>query len=166
MDTKTNLIKASAYLLLLSGAIFHQSHAIAPTIEIASDKNLLRDVKCLARVLYDEARGEGFFGMFAVANVVLNRRDSWGMSVCQVVFHKRKGRYQFSGMGKPLLPYTDEAFNMAYDFLIMNRYEGQDITDGATFFHANYVKPNWSKVYDRTAVVGRHYFYRSNQILR
>jgi spore germination cell wall hydrolase CwlJ-like protein len=35
----------------------------------------------------------------------------------------------------------------------------RDLTDGATFFHADYVRPNWDNLV-RTAAIGAHLFYR------
>ena len=35
----------------------------------------------------------------------------------------------------------------------------EDITQGATHYHANYVKPSWSRVYKRVAKVDNHLFY-------
>jgi len=35
----------------------------------------------------------------------------------------------------------------------------KDITHGATHYHANYVNPSWSRVYNRVAVIDKHYFY-------
>jgi spore germination cell wall hydrolase CwlJ-like protein len=35
-----------------------------------------------------------------------------------------------------------------------------DITDGATHYHADYVKPSWAKTKVRTTEIGDHIFYR------
>jgi len=32
--------------------------------------------------------------------------------------------------------------------------------DGATHFHANYVRPSWSREKTRVAHIGRHVFYK------
>jgi spore germination cell wall hydrolase CwlJ-like protein len=36
----------------------------------------------------------------------------------------------------------------------------RDVTDGATHFHATYVRPGWSRKLARTASIGHHMFYR------
>ena len=36
------------------------------------------------------------------------------------------------------------------------------LTDGATHYHTTAVSPNWSRVYERTAKIGTHLFYRHN----
>ena len=35
-----------------------------------------------------------------------------------------------------------------------------DITDGATHYHADYVKPAWAKTKTKTIEIGDHIFYR------
>ena len=46
--------------------------------------------------------------------------------------------------------------------LITMQYHGEDVTNGALFYHANYVNPWWSKPkykLIKTAVIGDHIFY-------
>jgi len=35
-----------------------------------------------------------------------------------------------------------------------------DITDGALYYHADYVRPRWAKHMERTSKIGEHIFYR------
>lgn len=71
-----------------------------------------RDVDCLSKAVYYEARGESLAGQQAVAQVVLNRARHPGFpkSVCAVVFQTvSEGECQFSfvcdgAMGRPLEP--------------------------------------------------------------
>jgi spore germination cell wall hydrolase CwlJ-like protein len=35
-----------------------------------------------------------------------------------------------------------------------------DPTNGALYYHADYVKPRWSSRFKRTARIGNHIFYR------
>ena len=49
--------------------------------------------------------------------------------------------------------------DVAYQILAFNRWSG--IVEGATHYHANYVKPNWSRVYKLIAKIDDHIFYRS-----
>jgi spore germination cell wall hydrolase CwlJ-like protein len=35
-----------------------------------------------------------------------------------------------------------------------------DITDGALFYHADYVKPRWAETMDVTARIDAHIFYK------
>lgn len=41
-----------------------------------------------------------------------------------------------------------------------NSGENKDPSEGATFYHANYVRPWWRKAYERTTQIGAHIFYR------
>jgi spore germination cell wall hydrolase CwlJ-like protein len=35
-----------------------------------------------------------------------------------------------------------------------------DITDGALFYHADYVTPSWAKIKQKTTEIGDHIFYK------
>ena len=37
--------------------------------------------------------------------------------------------------------------------------DGEDITDGATFYHADYVMPAWAKTKTKTVEIEDHIFY-------
>lgn len=150
---------ATAFLTI--GAV----HAPANEIESQSLITMHKDTSCLAQVIYDEARGEPFKGQLAVANVVKNRADSWGRSVCGVVYHKRGRICQFSGMcSKKAKPVKREFYELAYRIL---NNEFNDVTKGATYFHATYVAPNWARhsEFRKTTKIGKHVFYRSDQTL-
>jgi spore germination cell wall hydrolase CwlJ-like protein len=34
------------------------------------------------------------------------------------------------------------------------------LTDGATFYHTKAVRPRWARVFERTAIIGFHHFYK------
>jgi spore germination cell wall hydrolase CwlJ-like protein len=123
---------------------------------------------CLAEALYFEARGESIQGQFAVAEVILNRRDStlFPNTVCGVISQgaKNLNRCQFSYKCDG----AAEVFNekKAYQKVakiatIMMSGFPRKLTDGATYYHTNYVSPRWSRKFDRTAQIGAHYFYRN-----
>jgi hypothetical protein len=44
--------------------------------------------------------------------------------------------------------------------VVLNYEKLSDVTYGATFYHADYVKPNWKKL-DKVDQIGRHIFYKS-----
>ena len=90
-------------------------------------------ITCLALNVYHEARNEPMNGMYAVASVVINRvqDDRWPNNVCAVV----KDGYR-----------KDSAVD--------------DVSHGATHYHANYVKPIWAKKLTRTVSYGSHIFYK------
>lgn len=121
--------------------------------------------QCLASAIYHEARGEDIRGQFAVAEVVLNRRDSAGFpqTVCGVVNQKGGGSCQFSFTcdGKSDAASEKAAWVDAGKIArLMLDGAPRGLTLGATYFHTVGVKPSWSRRFDRTAAIGAHLFYR------
>lgn len=131
------------------------------------------EIDVLARTLYGEARGEGTTGMQAVASVVLNRvkvaQDHggywWGNNIIQVC----QKPYQFSCWNRSdpnfqklqNVDKTDLYFATA--IRIATRAASgvlEDITGGATHYHAQGIEPYWARGIKQTAQIGRHIFYR------
>lgn len=131
----------------------------------------IEDMMCLAQNIYFESRGESRQGQLAVAFVTKNRAESsrFPNSICDVVYQggidgspPRRNRCQFSWYcdGKPDVPRDMNAWQRAKEVAIevlMN--EVDDLTQGATYFHAHYVTPRWSRHFARTIVIDRHIFY-------
>jgi N-acetylmuramoyl-L-alanine amidase len=126
------------------------------------------DVDVLARTLWGEARGEGWSGMQAVANVVLNRVriGGWYGAGVQGVCLKR---WQFTcwepaplGNRERMLSVGPDnaAFSMALE-VAAAAVSGTlpDITNGATHYHNATVNPSWAANATVSAVVGAHTFY-------
>ena len=145
--------------ILLSVAILLPMDITQSGFDYAGLTEDTRQVQCLAENLYHEARGEGFYGMVAVAHVTLNRTVRRNKDVCGVVHEP----YQFSWTitAPPIedMKSFAQILNLAHD-IYFNRESYMDFTDGATFYHAKYVKPKWSRKFDRTVVVGKHIFYK------
>lgn len=143
------------------------------------------EIVCLAKNMYYEARNQGTAGLLAVAGVVFNRvNDSkFPNTICEVVkqgpiraswkqngtFFPIKHRCQFSWYcdGKSDKPKEKKKYTKILDIakaIIMNEppfVEGFiDITDGATFYHADYVTPGWAKTKHRTIEIEDHIFYK------
>ncbi len=123
---------------------------------------------CLAEALYFEARGESIQGQFAVAEVILNRRDStlFPNSVCGVITQgaKNLNRCQFSYKCDGAAEVFNEKKAYQKTAKIASIMLGgfpRKLTDGATYYHTRHVKPRWSRAFDRTAQIGVHYFYRN-----
>ena len=125
---------------------------------------------CLARNVYYEARGEPTAGQYAVAEVTMNRRASrrFPRTVCEVVHQKSwdpiRGRYvgAFSWTEFSSLPEPDgEAWDRATKVSEAVYYRRQaPALQGALFFHATYIRPDWAKDKKPVARIGRHIFYR------
>jgi len=122
---------------------------------------------CLTEALYFEARGESVEGMFAVAEVILNRKASrrFPNSVCSVISqgaHRRNAcQFSYKCDGKSEVFTEQRAYQMVGKIakIALSRNKSP-LTKGATFYHATSVSPNWSRKFARTARIGRHYFYR------
>ena len=129
-----------------------------------------KQVTCLAENIYFEAAHEPLDGKKAVAFVTLNRVQSgYADNICDVVQQKTKGTCQFSW-------YCDTTFtsrrltikqtSLYNDILqlstnvFLNFERMDDVTNGATYYHADYVKPNWTRLQKETQI-GRHIFYKS-----
>ena len=136
------------------------------------------DIDVLARTIWGEARGEGSIGMQAVANVVMNRaliselkggHYWWGNSVVQIC----QRPYQFSCWNKddpnyrqllaaesddPLFAMAIRLSRLAIDHIL------DDVTKGATHYHAAGISPHWTRNEKPCAVVGRHIFYKLAEV--
>lgn len=122
---------------------------------------------CLTEALYFEARGEPVEGLYAVAEVILNRVDhpAFPGSVCAVIA-QGTGRlfacqFTFTCDGAP--ERVDDAVawhRLGQVARIMLDGAPRDLTQGATHYHAGWVTPRWASLYPRTAAIGIHHFYR------
>jgi spore germination cell wall hydrolase CwlJ-like protein len=131
-------------------------------------------VYCLAQNIYFEARGSTLADQAAVADVVLNRVQARGFpgTVCGVVkqAHRdasgnvKRNKCQFSwycdksGDSPKEAKAWLSAQYVAYSMIHKNYLRG--ITNGATHYHASYVKPYWRKAFDPVAQIGAHIYYR------
>ena len=125
---------------------------------------------CLARNVYFEARGEPIAGQFAVAEVTMNRKGSrlFPRTVCEVVYQQtwdplRKrmiGAFSWTEFKKLPEPAGDEwqRAQQVAEAVYYNRYTPQ--LQGALYFHASYIRPDWAKEKRRVARIGRHVFYK------
>jgi len=123
--------------------------------------------RCLTEALYFEARGESGRGMFAVAEVILNRVDSPGYpgTICGVV-HQGTGRlyacqftYTCDGRSDAI---TDHGawVNVGRVARAMLDGTARTLTAGATHYHTRDVNPSWARRFPQTAAIGAHLFYR------
>ncbi len=118
-----------------------------------------RDMECLARAVYWEAKGERLEGQLAVAEVILNRVDDgrFGRDVCAVVTAPR----QFSFVRGGAIPTPNDAAALATARAIARiavERHWTPVVGEATHFHAARVNPGWRLT--RVAQVGNHVFYR------
>ena len=137
-----------------------------------------QQVECLAENIYFESGYEPKEGQVAVAFVTLNRLKSgiFAEDICGVVKQKINNVCQFSwycedrqyniSTNKSLTSSNNSLYNNIRE-LATNVYANSDrMTDpsnGALYYHADYVKPGWKNM-QTTAVIGRHIFYNKKGI--
>jgi spore germination cell wall hydrolase CwlJ-like protein len=127
---------------------------------------------CLARAVYFEARSESTLGQLAVATVILNRvkASKKSSSVCGVVYkganRLNSCQFSFACDGKSDAPEDMSAWNTALNITTLALTSDDESPDqqiqivgNATYYHADYVDPNWSKSLNRLTKIGRHIFY-------
>lgn len=119
------------------------------------------EIECLATNIYFEALTESDAGKIAVANVTMNRvnHPAFPNSVCEVVWEPKQ--FSWTHDGKSDRPDSAKAYAEVYE-IAKAVYNGNitDITEGATFYHADYVNPPWAKVMERVGQIDRHIFYK------
>ena len=126
-----------------------------------------RERRCLATAIYFEARGESTRGQIAVGQVILNRVRSpqFPQTICGVVYQGQMApgcQFSFACDGRTDNPRQDAQWAQAQDL-------ARKITSGqvwlpdvgySTYYHANYVRPNWVDDMSRIDTIGRHIFYK------
>lgn len=129
-----------------------------------------KELQCLARNIYHEAKGESKEGKYAVGLVTINRKEDtrFPKSICGVVGQRTRSVCQFSWrcqkVKSPDLNSESwrESHRIAMVLLTLPAiYDGLKRKYGNTlYFHAVYARPAWSRTKQRVAQVGAHLFYR------
>ena len=135
-------------IAFLASTFFSISYAIPHQIDYLDlKKPIQKQIDCLTENIYFEAGYESYNGKLAVAFVTLNRLASW---TCQPIFTKKRLTIQHESL------YNDIRELAIY--VLINYHNLKDVTKGATYFHADYVDPQWGL--PRTIKIGRHIFYK------
>ena len=129
---------------------------------------LSNEVECLAKNIYFEARGEPELGQRAVAHVVLNRvsHARFPNSICGVVQqggYKKRYRCQFSWWcdGRSDQPKNSNSWKKSVWLAIeISNGNSIDPTDGALWYHADFVNPYWNQALLKGPDIGVHIFYK------
>ena len=132
----------------------------------------MKEISCLARNVYYEARGESLEGQKAVALVTLNRVENsmFPNTICGVVNERKvvKGRTkcQFSWRceshtnPKKAVTQSHESYQAALTAILdYETLTATLVTKDTLFFHAKHVRPFWRKVKQRLAQIDNHIFY-------
>lgn len=137
--------------------------------DVRADDFLTEQVHCLAQNIYFESRNQPKTGKIAVSQVVMNRVDSpiFPSTPCdvvkQLVWRRGKAVCQFSWFcdGKSDKPEVGPVWNESV-YLALGIYAKKyfDVTEGALWYHATYVRPDWAKAYKQTVRINDHIFYK------
>ncbi len=117
--------------------------------------------QCLAQAIYFESRGEPLDGQIAVAEVVLNRRDSRSFpgTVCGVTHQGCQFSYMCDGNSDTMKSAVSRQRSEKLASLMLAG-RPRSLTDGALYFHTRSIRPDWSRRFARTTTIGHHMFYR------
>lgn len=149
-----------------SAAAPQRALAGGPSLPMEVGRSSLdRELQCLAKNIYWEAKSESYVGKVAVAAVTLNRVADrrFGNTICAVVSERPGGRCQFTWAcdGRQRLTPSGslwhEALAVAREALHVGH---RDPTNGALFFHGVRERTDWRSVRRLVARIGNHVFYR------
>jgi spore germination cell wall hydrolase CwlJ-like protein len=149
----------------------------APAHALKQDVN--SEAFCLAQNIYFEAGNQPLAGKIGVALVTMNRVNSeqFPKTICEVVYETkeyrtswktgeqipRRGMCQFSWYcdGKSDEPKDSKTWiasqQLANQFLLTQPF---DLTEGAMWYHADYIYPYWAQHLNETVHINAHIFYK------
>jgi spore germination cell wall hydrolase CwlJ-like protein len=142
---------------------------VALNSEIAQEVTTVseKQIECLAKNMYFEARNEPEAGIKAVGFVTMNRVQDpqFPKSICEVVYQRVGSVCQFSWVciygRNPQIKNReqyDRIRSMARDIATSHPdNRSYDPSKGSLFFHATYTRPGWNL--SRKIRIGQHIFY-------
>jgi len=132
---------------------------------------------CMAQNIYFESANQSFAGKLAVAHVVTNRVEDlqFPNSVCGVIYQSKtrinwkgnevpiRNQCQFSWYcdGKSDEPVDSVTWIKSLyiaDLVLTGKYK--DITEGALWYHADYIYPYWADELEIVTQIDNHIFYK------
>src|SRR5215467_9164061 len=126
-----------------------------------------RERRCLATAIYFEARGEPLRGQIAVGQVILNRVRSpmFPQTICGVVYQGQMHpgcQFSFACDGRTDVPRPDARWDLAQK--LAKRITAGEVwlpeVGYSTYYHADYVSPQWKSAMNKIDSIGRHIFYK------
>ena len=123
--------------------------------------SLSEEMQCLAGAVYFESRGEPLAGQLAVAQVIINRAEDrrFPSGYCGVVFQRSQFSFVKNGH-MPRIRTGTLAWKRAQAVArIAHRGMWDSEASDALYFHANYVRPSWSRRKVALATIDTHVFY-------
>lgn len=166
-----NIIKIAIVISLPLLLAFFTQNAYATEEEETYDRY------CMAQNIYFESANQSFAGRLAVAHVVINRMDDlqFPNTVCGVIY-QAKTRVNWKGNEVPIRnqcqfswycdglsdePVDSKTWIKALyiaDLVLTGQYP--DITEGALWYHADYIYPYWADELEYVTQIEDHIFYK------
>lgn len=152
-------LKRGIKSILASVLLIQSFAATTPSVTLEDapvfDKHQLT---CLVRNAYFEARGEDTTGRLLVTQVVLNRAAKHNKSWCAVI-HAPK-QFSWTAQKPRRVPLYAERILREEILHYLTGYLYVPVEmEGATHFHATYVRPSWSGRLRRLGQHHNHIFY-------
>ena len=132
---------------------------------------------CMAQNIYFEAANQSFAGKIAVGHVVINRVEDlqFPNDICGVIY-QAKTKVNWKGNVVPIRTQcqfswycdglSDEPVDSVTwikslriaDLVLTGEYK--DITEGALWYHADYIYPYWADELEEVTQIDNHRFYK------
>lgn len=145
-------------------AVLEQPETLTVTLVVEKAKPLFTDddLDCMTKNIYFEARNQSIEGQYAVAEVVMNRlaAEEFPKTVCKVIKQRSTKNCQFSWYcdGLPDVMIDRDAEARARLIARTALSIKTNFTEGAKYYHANYVSPKWAKD-GKVKQIQDHIFY-------
>ncbi|MGJ3438425.1 cell wall hydrolase [Pseudomonas sp. Je.1.5.c] len=152
-----------------------KSETLSPSevkaVDPAGQSPMDDSITCLARTIYWEAKEADARDMSAVASVVINRlgHDGFPDTICGVVkqgVETKSCQFSWWCDGRSDQVEEKQRYDVAKEIArkALNQ-QLKDPTRGALYFHDRSVRPDWAKVYRKTAETKLFLFYKPNPAL-
>lgn len=149
------------------------STSVSATALVDCDKERTDERITLACNIYFEARSELPDGQWAIAFVTRNRVNSklfpntyskvvWDIRI-NTKTRRKVAHFSWALDGKSDKVYDKDAWKRAWwiaGIILDKTIMVIDSTEGALWYHADYIRPKWHKMYERTTSIGTHIFYK------
>lgn len=131
-----------------------------------------REVKCLEKNLWHEARGENLYGLMAVAKTTLNRArmEGWPPDVCAVIMEPKQFSWTSLPKHKRQIKLKNNIDRQSYSLVqlatqlsIAAEMMQIDFMNGATYYHRVDVNPLSLRKMEVVGVIGDHIFKKDKE---
>ena len=155
-NTFTQVIRVFIRNLLLVSIVGVTSQYMYAANNYGGVKYDAKQIECLTRNTYEEARGESEKGKVAVIYTVLNRTkdDRFPSKPCAVIHSK--GQFEWIGKAKPVKEH--DTYQETKE-LVLEVLSGKhrDPTQGSLYFNSHHKQPKGTRC---TIRIGNHSFYK------